>query len=121
MQNLALHWGALAIVEPSGHKCTGADCRTTAMPFGKRQPTGYCGVERRRAVRIRTDLPAHILLPDYRSVSCLVTDYSPIGARLAVPSAFGLPDVFRLRAGGTYRWARIVRSGVGHVCVMFPA
>jgi hypothetical protein len=91
------------------------------MPFGKRQPTGYCGVERRRAVRIHADFPAQILLPDYRSVSCLVTDYSPIGARLAVPSAFGLPDVFRLRAGGTNRRAQIVRRGIGHVGLMFPA
>jgi hypothetical protein len=91
------------------------------MPFGKRQTKGYAGVERRRAVRVRTDLSAQILLPDYRSVSCLVTDYSPIGARLAVPSAFGLPAVFRLRAGGANRWARVVRSGVGHVCVAFTS
>jgi hypothetical protein len=91
------------------------------MPFGKRQTIEYGGVERRRAVRIRADLAAQILLPDYRSVPCLVTDYSPIGARLAVPSAFGLPDVFRLRAGGTDRRVQIVRRGVGHIGVMFPA
>lgn len=89
------------------------------MLFGKRRTKGYAGVERRRAVRVRTDLSAQILLPDYRSVSCLVTDYSPFGARLSVPSAFGLPDVFRLRADGTDRRARVVRSGVGHVGVAF--
>ena len=89
------------------------------MPFGKRQTTGYCGVERRRAVRVRADLAAQILLPDHRSLKCCVTDYSPIGARLAVASAFGLPDVFRLRAGGTNRRVRIVRLGIGHIGVTF--
>jgi hypothetical protein len=91
------------------------------MPFGKRQPTGYCGVERRRAVRVRTDLAAQILLPDYQSLRCTVTDYSPIGARIAVPSAFGLPEFFRLRAAGTNRRARIVRSGIGHIGVTFAS
>jgi hypothetical protein len=91
------------------------------MPFGKRQATGYCGVERRRAVRVRADVAAQIFLPDHRSLKCCVTDYSPIGARLAVTSAFGLPDVFRLRAGGTNRRARIVRRGVSHVGVAFTS
>jgi hypothetical protein len=45
------------------------------MPFGKRQPTGYGGVERRRAVRVRTDLAAQILLPDHRSLKCCATDW----------------------------------------------
>jgi hypothetical protein len=89
------------------------------MPFGKRQSTGYGGVERRRAVRVRTDLAAQILLPDHRSLKCCATDCSPIGARLTVPSAFGLPDVFRVRVAGTDRRARIVRRGVGHIGVAF--
>ena len=91
------------------------------MPFGKRQPTGYWGVERRRAVRVRADLTAQILLPDYQSLNCTVTDYSLIGARLAVPSAFGLPDVFRLRAGGTTKRVQIIRRGVGHIGVTFTS
>ena len=91
------------------------------MPFGKRQPTGYGGVERRRADRVHTALAAQILLPDYQSLSCSITDYSPIGARLAIASAFGLPDVFRLRAGGATRRAQIIRRGVGHVGVAFLA
>ena len=91
------------------------------MPFGKRQPMGFCGVERRRAVRVRTDLAAQILLPDDRSLKCCVTDYSPIGARLAVASAFGLPDAFRLRAGGTNQRVQVVRRGIGHVGVAFTS
>ena len=91
------------------------------MPFGKRLPTGYGGVERRRADRVRTDLAAQILLPEYQSLNCSITDYSPIGARLAVASAFGLPDVFRLRAGGTTRRVQIIRRGVGHIGVTFLA
>ena len=91
------------------------------MPFGKRLPTGYGGVERRRADRVRTDLAAQILLPEYQLLNCSITDYSPIGARLAVASAFGLPDVFRLRAGGTTRRVQIIRRGVGHIGVTFLA
>ena len=73
------------------------------MPFGKRRPSGYHGVERRRAARERSDVPAQILLPDYQSLHCFVTDYSPIGARIAIPSFFGLPDIFRLRVGSANR------------------
>jgi hypothetical protein len=89
------------------------------MPFGKRQPSGHYGVERRSADRVRGYLAAQILLPDYQALPCTVTDYSPIGARLAVPSAFGLPNSFRLRAGGFNQRARIVRRGIGHVAVAF--
>lgn len=91
------------------------------MLFGKREPTGYGGVERRRAVRVRTDLSAQILLPDHGSLKCCVTDCSPIGARLALPSAFGLPDVFRLRAGGTTKRVRVIRRGAGHIGVTFTS
>ena len=76
-------------------------------------------MERRRADRVRGDLAAQILLPDYQALPCTVTDYSPIGARLVVPSAFGLPESFRLRVAGFNQSARIVRRGIGHVAVTF--
>ena len=44
------------------------------------------------AVRQKTDISAHIVLPDSQYLKCRVTDQSTIGARLAVPS-FGLPDI----------------------------
>jgi hypothetical protein len=89
------------------------------MPFGKRQPTGFCGVDRRRVDRVPTDLAAQILLPDYQPLRCSVTDYSPFGARVELPSAFGLPDIFLVRVAGFNRRARIVRRGVRHVGVTF--
>jgi hypothetical protein len=89
------------------------------MPFGKRQPTGYRGVERRRAVREKADISAHIVLPASHMVKCRVTNFSTCGALLAVPSAFGLPDAFELRGLGRNCHVRIVRRGVGHAAVVF--
>ena len=89
------------------------------MSFGKRQPVGFGGVERRRAVREKSDLSARILMPDGQSAKCLVTDFSRIGARLAVPSAFGLPDAFDLRAAGRRYHVEVIRRGIAHVGVVF--
>ena len=89
------------------------------MPFGKRQPTGYRGVERRRAVREKADISAHIVLPASHRVKCRVSNFSTCGALLAVPSAFGLPDAFELRGLGRNCHVRIVRRGVGHAAVVF--
>jgi hypothetical protein len=89
------------------------------MPFGKRQPVGYHGVERRLAVRKTADISAHIVLPTTHLVKCRVTNFSTYGALLAVPSAFGLPDTFELRGLGRDCHARVVRRGVGHAAVIF--
>ena len=89
------------------------------MSFGKRQPIGFRGVERRRAAREKTDLTAHITLPTGQAVKGRVAEFSKIGARLAVASAFGLPDTFALSAAGQTYQAEIVRRGVGHVAVKF--
>jgi hypothetical protein len=89
------------------------------MSFGKRQPAGYRGVERRRAVREKANISAHIILPASEFVKCRITDHSSIGARLTVPSAFGLPDTFELRGPGWNYHVRVVRRGVGHVGVEF--
>ena len=89
------------------------------MPFGKRQPTGFRGVERRRAVREKADISAHIVLPAGDLVKCRVANFSTDGALLAVPSAFGLPDTFELRGLRRNCHAHIVRRGIGHVAVLF--
>ena len=89
------------------------------MSFGKRQPTGYRGVERRCAVREKADISAHIILPASQFVKCRVTNFSTYGALLAVPSAFGLPDTFELRGLGRNSHVRVVRRGVGHAAVVF--
>jgi hypothetical protein len=88
------------------------------MPFGKRQPTGYRGVERRRAVREKADISAHIVLPASHMVKCRVTNFSACGALLAVPSAFGLPDTFELRGLGRDCHVCVVRRGIGHAAVV---
>jgi hypothetical protein len=89
------------------------------MSFGKRQPTGFRGVERRRAVREQTDLTAHVTLPAGQTVKCRLTEFSKTGARLAVASAFGLPDTFALSAASQTYHGEIVRRGIGYVAVNF--
>jgi len=89
------------------------------MSFGKRQPTGFRGVERRREVREKTDISAHIVLLASQLLKCRITDHSSTGARLTVPSAFGLPDTFELRGLGRNCHVRVVRRGVGHAAVVF--
>jgi PilZ domain len=61
------------------------------MPFGKRQPSGYCGIERRRQTREKVDFSAYVVLSSGQLVKCRVTDYSSRGARIALASAFALP------------------------------
>jgi PilZ domain-containing protein len=89
------------------------------MSFGKRQPVGFSGVERRREVRENTDVEAQIVLPAGQNVKCRVSDFSKTGARLTVGSAFGLPNVFELRAGGRIYQVMLTRRGIGHVAVKF--
>jgi hypothetical protein len=89
------------------------------MSFGRRQPAGFSGMERRGHVRHKTDATGLILVPTLERMTGRVTDFSRSGARLEVASAFGLPVSFALRVQGqTYR-ARIVRRGSGHVGLRF--
>ena len=62
----------------SKQQATGPD-----MSFGKRLPTGFCGVERRREKREQTDVSAQIMLPTAQ-VKCCVVDLSKTGARIRV-------------------------------------
>ena len=89
------------------------------MSFGKRQPTGYRGVERRRVVREKVDFSAHVVPPAGQLVKCRVTDVSNAGARLAVPSAFGLPDAFELRGTGRDCHVCLIHRGIGYAGVEF--
>ena len=89
------------------------------MSFGKRQPVGFRGVERRRASREKSDLSVHIVLAEGQLLKCRVTDFSTMGTRLAVASAFGLPDAFELKASGLQHHVRLVRRGIGHAAVVF--
>jgi hypothetical protein len=89
------------------------------MPFGKRQPSGFGGVERRREPRERADIPAHIILPGSQFVKCRVADLSRGGARLAVASVFGLPDAFEVRGLSRKCRVQVVRRGVGLLAVHF--
>jgi hypothetical protein len=89
------------------------------MPFGKRVPVAYRGVERRREVREQSNVAAQIILPGGQVVKCQVADYSESGARLSVASAFGLPDTVELRVAGRTYQARITRRGIGHAGVTF--
>ena len=86
------------------------------MSFGKRQPAGFCGVDRRRCNRQQADVVALILLPNLGTMPGRVVDFSASGARLKIASPFGLPDTFAL--GQTYR-SRIARRGGGNVGVQF--
>jgi hypothetical protein len=89
------------------------------MSFGKRQPIGFGGVERRRDAREQTDLTAQIVLPTGQTVKCSVVNFSNTGARLAVVSAFGLPNTFQLRAAGRMYQVTVIRRGAGHIAVGF--
>ena len=89
------------------------------MSFGKRQPIGLRGLERRREVREQTDAAAQIVLPTGQAVQCHVTDFSKTGARLSVASTFGLPNVFDLWAAGRTYQVEVVRRGSGYVAVKF--
>jgi hypothetical protein len=89
------------------------------MSFGKRQPAGFHGVERRREVRERTDVSAQIVLPTRQTVKCRVSDFSNTGVRLTVTSTFGLPNVFELRAAGQTYQVEVMRRGIGYVGVKF--
>ena len=89
------------------------------MSFGKRQPTGYHGVERRRQIRQKVDLFAHVVLLTGQLVKCRVTDLSSAGARLAVPSVFGLPDAFQLRGLHGVSHIGLIHRGIGYAGVEF--
>jgi PilZ domain len=89
------------------------------MAFGKRQPRGYYGVERRRHAREKVDLSAHVVLSSGQLVRCRLTDYSGGGARISIPSAFALPDAFELRGIGRLTHVRLVHRGVGAAGVEF--
>lgn len=89
------------------------------MSFGRRQPTGFLGVERRRSVRKKINASALVLLPTLERLTGRVVDVSRHGARLDVMCSRVLPPTFALRVHGRTYPARVVRHGSGHVGVQF--
>ena len=89
------------------------------MPFGMRQPSGYCGIERRRQTREKVDFSAYVVLPSGQLVRCRITDYSSAGARISISSALALPDAIELRGIGRPCHARLVHRGIGAAGVEF--
>jgi hypothetical protein len=83
------------------------------MPLGKRQPTGFRGVERDGGVRYQTELWRE--LPYHEpGCECRVANVCTPGALLAI-SSFGLPEVFVLRTPDRSYSLQTGRRGVGHM------
>ena len=89
------------------------------MTFGKRNPNGGAGQERRQATRVATSQRAEIIAPGQTPRRCEIVSISDTGAELSLNSVFGIGSTFELRAGGqTYR-ARVVRRAPGTLYVAF--
>lgn len=94
------------------------EARDPHMCFGKRQPIGYRGVERRGHISQNVDLTAHVILCNGQFVKCRLTDLSSTGARLVAP-VFGLPDTFQLRGPYGDCHVRLIHRRVGSAGVEF--
>jgi len=89
------------------------------VTFGKRQPRGHQGVERRRHTREKVNFTAHVVLSSGQLVRCHLTDYSTGGARISITPALALPDTFELRGIGRICHVRLVHRSVGGAGVKF--
>jgi hypothetical protein len=89
------------------------------MGFGKRIPTGQPHLERRRSTREKLDATGEIIVPGQPPRRCLIADFSDTGARLQVPSLFGTPNSFELRAFGRIYTARVIRKAPRTLVVAF--
>lgn len=75
----------------------------------------------RKAERIRSLLSAQVIFANAPSVSCIVKNFSPAGARLEIPDRMPLPNEFDLHIphkGRTYH-ARVAWRGDGIVGAEF--
>lgn len=89
------------------------------MTFGKRNPNGGSGQERRQATRVATSQKAEIIAPDQPPRRCEIVNISTVGAELSLNSVFGIGSIFNLRTDSrTYR-ARVVRRAPGTLYVTF--
>ena len=89
------------------------------MSFGRRQPSGHCGVERRRSVRRPVDASAVLLLPTLERMTGRVVDWSNSGACVEVPLPHALPHTLDLRVcGRTYR-TKVAHRGKRQIGVSF--
>jgi PilZ domain len=95
------------------------------MAFGKREPTGYRGVERRggidrrEAARQRSPVRARIILSSGQIVRCSIKDISKNGAMICVQSILGLPELFELERDGTTCQVKVMRREATRLAVKF--
>ena len=64
-------------------------------------------------------MPAHIVLPDGQTFSCLIRNHARGTARLSLTSVLGIPPIFTLHAGGVVYEAQTIRRDVGTLVVRF--
>ena len=94
------------------------------MAFGKREATGYGGIERRESerrgtLRQRSTVRARIILPSGQIVRCSVQDISKNGAKICVQSILGMPGLFDLELDGTVCQVRVLRREPTRLAVKF--
>jgi len=89
------------------------------VSFGRRQPVGFGGVERRRAKRTPVDAPAWLVMGDSPITPCRLRNLSSTGALIEIATTFGMADAFVLRFAGHSRWVRVVWADRTHVGVAF--
>ena len=94
------------------------EARRESMSFGKREATGYGGVERRRHI---ARVPVDILTNAARPIDCRIVSMSTTGARLSLPSILGIPESFELRAFGQTHRVKVSRRGARYIAVRFLA
>lgn len=94
------------------------------MAFGKREATGYRGIERRGGerrsmLRQRSTARARIILSSGQIVRCSVKDISKNGAMICVQSILGLPGLFDLELDGTVCQVKVMRREPTRLAVKF--
>jgi hypothetical protein len=94
------------------------------MALGKREATGYGGIERRQGerrgmLRQRSTARARIILPSGQIVRCSVKDISKNGAMICVQSILGLPGLLDLELDGTVSQVRVMRREPTRLAVKF--
>ena len=89
------------------------------MTFGKRNPNGGPGQERRQTARVATSQRAEIIAPGQPPRRCEIVSLSTAGAELSLNSVFGIGSTFELQVGGQIYRARVVRRAPGTLYVAF--
>ena len=92
----------------------------SSSSFGKRQATGYGGVERRRSTRQKSTFNALIITATGEEIQCCIVNKSAAGALILVSTVLGVPHQFELVEGsGKPRRVEVARRFARHVGVKF--